>query len=369
MSAPPRTVAALLGLVAAAWCGVDAAPSQTPQSSPPELPSLCSAGSDSASVTGVVRDERSGRRLPGARVAVARSAEADSSELGVRADSAGRYRLCGGDEDALVSLRPRLVEREGTAVTVILPPGGERPLSRDLPVDMGRSGRLTGRVRDAVDGSPVAAATVRLPALGVTGLTSEDGRFSLDRLPAGRYEIRVRHVGHGVHADSVRVRAGRSVRLGLRISRDPVRVAPLEVEVAGTRSLQLEAEGFYDRRQRGHGTYITREQLQEWDLSHLSEALRRVQGFRLSGPPVRRHVHASRDFRAATRSGPCSTQFIVNGQPQSLPNGIDTFLPADVAALELYEAAAQLPTRFNARSASCGAVVIWLRVQRDSAEG
>lgn len=235
--------------------------------------------------------------------------------------------------------------------------------------DAGRPGRLTGRVQDAVDGSPVAAATVRLPALDVTALTSDEGRFSLDRLPAGRYEIRVRHVGHGVHADSVRVRAGRSVRLGLRIGRDPVRVAPLEVEVRGNRSLQLEDVGFYDRRQRGHGTYITRAQLEEWGTSRLSEAFRRVQGFRVQGPTVRRHVRANRDFRANSRSGPCRTQFIVDGEPQPLPNGIDTFLPADVAALELYDGAARLPARFNARSASCGAVVIWLRTERDDAGG
>lgn len=76
-----------------------------------------------------------------------------------------------------------------------------------------------------------------------------------------------------------------------------------------------------------------------------------------------------RDVRAATRSGPCHTQFIVNGQLQPLPNGIDTFLPADVAALELYRGASQLPARFNARSASCGTVVIWLRTHRDSSQG
>lgn len=136
MSASPRTVA-LLGIVAAAWCGVETAPAQPAQSSSPKNPpARCTAAAVSPSVTGTVREERGGRPLPGAQVAVARSAEADTAELRVRPDSAGRYWLCGGDEGA-------------------------------------------------VDGGPVAAATVRLPALGVSALTSGEGRFSLDRIPVG----------------------------------------------------------------------------------------------------------------------------------------------------------------------------------------
>lgn len=366
MSAPSRAMA-LVGLVAAAWAGAEPAPAQAP---PNQLPGPCSAAEvQEPSIVGVVREARTGRPLPGAVVSAARPSGDDTTEVRVAADTAGGYRMCGGSAGIVVSVRPDFPPRRGSPETLTLPPPVDRPVERELSVSTGRPGELLGRVRDAGDGSPVAAATVRLPALGVDVVTGDDGRFALTRLPPGRHEVRVEHVGHGVHADSIRVRPGQSARLTMRLTRDPVRVAPLQVEVDGVRSLRLERVGFYDRRKRGHGTYITRQQLEEWDPSQLSEAFRRVQGFRLGGPPVRRQVRSNRDFRAASPSGPCRTQFFVEGEAQPLPNGIDTFLPADVAALELYEGGSQLPARFNARSASCGAVVIWLRTEPDDSGG
>lgn len=361
----PAVRAALLwGLLAAAHAA--GPPPAAGQDADDRAPAACPAGGGvEASLVGDVRDANTGLPLPGARVHVFTSARADSPAVELRTDSAGRYRLCGGRPGSGVAVRAVPPSGEGESVEVTLPDARERPLRRDLPLELGRPGEVLGQVRDAEDGSPVDAATVRLPELGVGTVTSGDGHFELPPLPPGRYEARVEHVGHGVHADTIDVRPGRTVRLRLQVTPDPVRLAPLEVEVEGVRSMWLSRMGFYDRRQRGHGTYITREQLEEWDTSQLSEVFRRVQGFRVGGPQVRRSLHSNRDARASTRDGPCRTQYFVNGEAQPLPNGIDTFAPADIAALEVYRGTAQLPAEFNRRSASCGAVVIWLRVQLD----
>lgn len=317
--------------------------------------------------TGTVRDDRTGLPLPGAAVLVSRSPPGDTTSVRIPTDSAGTYRVCGTRPGDDLRLRATLSgrERRDTAVPVTVPADGRRPAARDLRLHLGRPGTVRGRVSDAVDGRPVRAATVLLPALGVSVVSSDQGRFRLPSLPSGRWEIRVRHVGHGVHSDSVDVRPGARIHLSLRLTRDPVEVAPLNVEVESVRSLWLDRVGFYDRRRRGHGTYVTRRQLEEWGTSELSQAFRRIQGFRLKGPSVRRYVHSNRDGRSFDRGGACQTQFFVNGEAQPLPNGIDSFLPADVAALEIYRGTASLPAEFNRRSASCGAVVIWLRSELD----
>ena len=357
----------LSGLLAAASA---AGPGPAVSQESGELPRSCSAPeAGRAAVVGSVRDSHTDLPLPGARVLVWRaSSSSDSVVSEARADSVGTFRLCGGTAGLEIGLRARVPAGSGSAAEVALPTAADVPLSRNLRVDAGRPGQVVGRVREASDGAPVSAATVRLPGLGVRTLTAEDGRFELPPLPPGSHGVRVEHVGHGVHADSLRVRSGRTVRLRLQVTPDPIRLAPLHVEVRDVRSMRLDRVGFYDRRTRGHGTFITREQLEEWDTSHLSEAFRRVQGFTLGGPEVRRSLHSNRDPRASVAAGPCRTQYFVNGEAQPLPNGIDTFLPDDIAAMEIYRGTAQLPVEFNRRSASCGAVVLWLRTRRGGGE-
>ncbi len=353
-------------LVALISLSVDPGPASAQEGAPQPLRACDRSGSAEASLTGVVRDPKTEVPLPGARVFAWRRATSDSVVVEVGADSLGRFELCGGGAETTIGLRARVGTREGEVVEVAVPRNDRRPVRRDLAVSPGRPGEVLGRVLDASDQVPVEAATVSVPGLEVRAVTADDGRFELPPLPPGRYEVRVEHVGHGRHTDSIRVQSARTVRLRMRITRDPVRVAPLEVEVREVRSMRLEQVGFYDRKQRGHGTYITRQQIEEWNTSHLSEAFRRIQGFSPGGPPIRRSVQGNRDPRASTRSGPCRTQYFVNGEAQPLPNGIDTFLPADIAAVEVYRGAAQLPAEFNRRSASCGAVVLWLRVRPES---
>lgn len=364
---PAAVRAALLPWMAAVvWI---AAPSsaigQQEDTGPPGRCPAESGGAEAhAVVRGAVRDASTALPLPGARVHAWRLAVRDSPSTEIRTDSAGRYRVCGFAAGIELGLRAVLGSgQSGGVEEVRLSAAGEPPVTRDLSVDLGRPGEVLGRVRDAADDAPVGAASVILPGLGLRTVTSNDGRFEFPPLPPGRYEARVEHVGHGVHSDTISVRSGRTVRLRMRITRDPVRLAPLQVEIRNVRSMRLDRVGFYDRRKRGHGTFITREELEEWNTSRLSEAFRRVQSFSVGGDPIRRHQYSNRDLRASTRSGPCRTQYFVNGEAQPLPNGIDTFLPADVAALEIYRGSAQLPVEFNRRSASCGAVVVWLRTE------
>lgn len=84
---------------------------------------------------------------------------------------------------------------------------------------LAQSGTVTGRVVDAATGEPVPTAAVALwdvadSTLVTGGVTEPDGRFRVEAVPPGRYEVVVRFVGFAEHAEAVEVAAGRTVDLG-----------------------------------------------------------------------------------------------------------------------------------------------------------
>ena len=93
------------------------------------------------------------------------------------------------------------------------------------------TGRVTGRVVTANDGRPVANATVGVvdsdEPLGTT--TSPNGRFTLDDLPVGTVSIEIRHVGYTTKRRSVRVQAGRTMNISVRLKAAPVELPGLEI--------------------------------------------------------------------------------------------------------------------------------------------
>ena len=76
------------------------------------------------------------------------------------------------------------------------------------------TGSLTGTVLDSVSRQPVAYATVVLlpaapPDKPITGVAADDaGKFSLTKLPAGSFRLRVSYVGYGTRTRTVAVTAG-----------------------------------------------------------------------------------------------------------------------------------------------------------------
>ncbi len=76
------------------------------------------------------------------------------------------------------------------------------------------TGTLTGSVSNNATRNQLEGAVVALPALNVTALTDNSGRFTLSNLPAGTHELVITYIG----LDTVRERV--SVGAGQRVSRD-----------------------------------------------------------------------------------------------------------------------------------------------------
>ncbi|MEK9508919.1 TonB-dependent receptor [Gemmatimonadota bacterium Y43] len=83
-------------------------------------------------------------------------------------------------------------------------------LAQDPEVPHGND--VHGVVRDE-SGDPLSAVAVRLPRLGRSELSHADGRFHLERVPAGDHVILFERIGYRTHAMTVSIEPGGTVQL------------------------------------------------------------------------------------------------------------------------------------------------------------
>lgn len=75
---------------------------------------------------------------------------------------------------------------------------------------------IKGTVSDE-NGMPVEGASVYIPMFVKGTITNSKGEFQLNRLPNGRFEIQVSHVGYANHIESV-ILNGDEVNLNVKLT-------------------------------------------------------------------------------------------------------------------------------------------------------
>ncbi len=73
------------------------------------------------------------------------------------------------------------------------------------------TGTVTGTVRDASNGQPVAGAQVSIPELNIGALANNVGRYLLVNVPAGTHIVEVAYIGYGASQQEVTVTSGGTV--------------------------------------------------------------------------------------------------------------------------------------------------------------
>lgn len=226
----------------------------------------------------------------------------------VRADEAGRYRICGVPMGRELALR---AEAEGAAGAVTRTRLASRPVERSrlslgetgaaeelasmvrqqgfgpgVPgagEGEGAPGRIVGEVRVSGQERPLAAARVRLGEDRVVS-TDSAGRFRADGVAPGTHRVRVEYLGFGSQQALVRVPPGDTVRTTFFLQSDPVPLPELSVRVEGT-EVTGKLAGFQRRRESGRGHYLTREEIERVPGNDLADALRDVPGLRVRPCP------------------------------------------------------------------------------------
>ncbi len=94
------------------------------------------------------------------------------------------------------------------------------------------SGRVSGRVTDSRDGSPLAGAAVSVEGTRLTTSTDGEGRYSFSGLPPGVHTVRARYIGFTPARREVTVLPGEDVTLDIALERSAQELE--QVVVTGT---------------------------------------------------------------------------------------------------------------------------------------
>ena len=239
-----------------------------------------------------------------------------------------------------------------------------------LPAAGQDPGRVAGVVRAEGTGASVEGAAVRLVGDEVVvaeTITGPDGAFAFDGIAPGEYVLGVRRIGFAAYSVPLEVGPDGPAPLDVRLSLDPVEVAPLEVDVEG-RPLRLVETGFYDRMEEGWGTYFE----PEW-VKTRSAGFARLAGFvsnlqmraPLSRCPTVQVWYDRKLIGTAagwgTKRGrsidPAGTHRSVEEPSDKL---LDELSVAELGAAELYPTSAPIPLfAFNNHTVRCGVIILW----------
>lgn len=263
---------------------------------------------------------------------------------------------------------------------------------------------FTGTVVDSLR-HPLANAEVSLPTLALTRTTDDAGSFRIAGIPAGTHRVTMRRIGFGQldssitfadeHTVQVRITLGSVVRL------DSVVVTSKNT----TRDVLMQA--FEENRAKGFGRFVIRDQLEKQSgvtLGSIVASMQGVAAWRGTGgqlwiaskrsPPSRckpvklgrtpqeaeaeqrvtdqclrseRLYYVPEDFEALQgmkRSCYALVYMdynVLNGTHPVMPFDLNTFLPAQIEAIEWYESDGAVPAPYNAADARCGLLVLHKR--------
>lgn len=234
----------------------------------------------------------------------------------------------------------------------------------DAPIPDGK-GTLAGEVRAAEDGEPLPGALVVIREREVGTETNEGGRFAFRRFAAGRYTVEVRYLGRRSKTVEAVVRPGRITHLELELETEVVELPGLEVAVE--HSYRGKMAGFWERRRRGVGSFVTREEIERAPGNQFHQAFRGLAGLRVvpCGPGSSTGCYRLVSSRQTAGFGGClEPKVYVDGARiplQDYPLGINEMRPEQVEAAEVYTGPSQIPARFGGSDAACGVIVIWTR--------
>jgi hypothetical protein len=213
-------------------------------------------------------------------------------------------------------------------------------------------------VRTAGSDAPLVRAQVSVEGLGIGGVTDHRGSLRLPGIPGGTQTIVVRSVGFQTQRQEVRVAGAAVYPVAFAMMLRAVELPEVRARArSGVR--RLANAGFYDRQAQGLGRFITREDIDARRARMLSDMLRTVPGVHLSGTRSS-DSHASMR-RSLMPNRRCPIQYYMDGIPAHALN-IDDIPARDVEGVEIYSGVSQIPPQFNRRTAMCGVIAIWTRV-------
>ena len=195
-----------------------------------------------------------------------------------------------------------------------------------------------------------ATVTVLGSRLHVT--TSENGRFRINAVPAGKYILTLHRVGYVPVASAVQIGDGDTLRLSFAMNRI---VTPLDTVVVTAKRVLDRMSGFEERRKFGFGRFVTAEDIERRSAIYVSDILRAM-------PDITVIETLRGETAYNTRTSHCQFQFVLDEVLLPTPTDLH-LLPSvhDVAGIEVYYGPATIPLQYKSANSGCGVILIWTK--------
>ena len=197
--------------------------------------------------------------------------------------------------------------------------------------------------------------------------------------PPGRYAFRALRIGFAptVTSELEIIENGPTIDLTISLPTERVVLEPVVITEQQPPFAPGPLEGFYERKQRGWGIQLSREEIEAKGPVQFTDILRGLPGVRVRkighnnfqvymiGQAPRLQMVGS--ISNAGRGGgggqsACPVSYYVDGMKYSLgPRGINEVLVSEVEAVEVYRRASETPADFLDSDSRCGVIVIWTR--------
>jgi Carboxypeptidase regulatory-like domain/TonB-dependent Receptor Plug Domain len=219
-------------------------------------------------------------------------------------------------------------------------------------------GAISGTIRDSA-GAPIPSVEVVLLQRPGAVYTDSLGTFRFTEVPSGKRALHFRRLGFEPKSLDADISQGQTLALSVVLDPFATEIEGMTVEEA-TRRRQLLSD-FYDRKSRGFGHFITRDDIDKRNPMNLSDMMRMVPGAKLV--PMQGTTQAALRFNRAQIGRDCPPQYWVDGV-KAFNLNIDDIVPQDVEGIEIYPGASTVPPQFNTREGTtiCGVVLIWTRI-------
>lgn len=241
-----------------------------------------------------------------------------------------------------------------------------------LTPQVAAQGAMFGIVREDSSGRPLPGVEILLDRTAHRALTNAQGRYLLGGVPAGRYSVIFRAVGHVPVRLEVAIPAGDTVRANATLIRSDVVLDPIEVIGETPRPRGDGLEAFEERRRMGFGKFVDSTEMRRSEHIRLDDVLQR-HGVVIQ-PVDHFAIAVNPRYRSLTGAYNCIMSVYLDGirigeggrvgastlDPERLDirNLIRTH---QLTAAEIYFGAGSIPIQFGGASGGCGAIVLWSR--------
>jgi hypothetical protein len=202
-------------------------------------------GQASGRAIGYVGDASTGIPLQGANVLLTWSEDTpEGSRTATRqatVDTDGWYSFCSLPAGVEIDGVAYFYGQETNKLSFRLPL--DAPARLDYRLGEARPGSVAGVLRDADTEGAISEAEITLAGSDLVTVTDAKGRFLIEDVPPGTYELQTQHLAYGRRADALQIAPGRDLHIEVEMATRPIELAPIRVTVQSKAEAQALAVG------------------------------------------------------------------------------------------------------------------------------